>query len=150
MRPSVEDLPIYRWQPPSSVLLKRQTFTSVFIKAGEIIEIDWTVIDHLHDMRNCLALAGPVAIAGDNQWIEFIDPDLRDFNSGVWRRAQEIQPHSLDFGSFDPELGKVLIPSFLNLTGKERDRIYLASDRFARALWRNEAGEAGARVGYYS
>jgi hypothetical protein len=83
-----------------------------------------------------------VAIADDIQWIEFVNPDLSDFNSGTWSRAQEIQAHSLDFGLFDPELAKALVPRFLNLTGEDKASIYLASDRFARALWRTGKSEA--------
>jgi Apea-like HEPN len=147
LQPFSGSLPIYRWKAPESVLLKRQTFPSVFVKVGEIAEIDLKVLEQLHDIRNCLALAGPVALAGDIQWIEFINPDLSDFNSGTWSRAQEIQAHNLDFGSFDPELAKALVPGFINLTGEDRNKIYLASDRFTRALWRHDAGEAALELG---
>jgi hypothetical protein len=147
LRSSPGILPIYRWQAPTTVLLKRQTFRSIFVKAGEVTEMDWKVLEQLHDIRNCLALAGPVAVAGDIQWIEFINPDLSDFNSGTWSRAQEIQAHNLDFGSFDPELAKALVPRFVSLTGEDKSKIYLASDRFARALWRHEAGEAALELG---
>jgi hypothetical protein len=140
-------LPSYRWQPPSSILLQRQTLESIFFRIGEIAELDWKVLHRLHDLRNCLALAGPAAVAGDIQWIEFVNPDLSDFNSGSWRRAQEIQAHNLDFGSFDPELATVLVPKFLSLTGEEKSKIYLATDRFNRALWRHDAGEAALELG---
>jgi hypothetical protein len=43
--------------------------------------------------------------------------------------------------------GVSVVPKFLNLTGGERSKIYLASDRFARALWRHEAGEAALELG---
>ncbi|OSI33024.1 HEPN domain-containing protein [Bradyrhizobium canariense] len=147
MRPSPQNLPTYRWEPPSSVLLKRQTIESIFAAADEIAEVDWSELDQLHDIRNCLALAGPVAVAGDIQWMEFTNPDLSDFISGTWSRAQEIQAHILDFGSFDPELAIALVPAFLNLTGEARNKIYLASDRFVRALWRHDAGEAALELG---
>lgn len=147
LHPFPRGLPVYRWQAPSSILLNRQTFQSVFVSGGEIAEIDWKVFEQLHDIRNCLALAGPVAVAGDIQWIEFINPDLGDLNSGTWSSAQEIQAHNLDFGSFDPALAKALVPAFLNLTGENKNKIYLATDRFARALWRREAGEAALELG---
>jgi Apea-like HEPN len=142
-----QELPIYRWQPPSAVLLRRLTFSSIFVNVGELTELDWQVLDLLHDIRNCLALSGPVAIAGDTQWIEFVDPDLNDYNSGIWSRAQEIQPHNLDFGSFDPDLATVLVPKFLTLAGEQRNKIYLATDRFVRALWRHNASEAALELG---
>jgi len=142
-----QELPIYRWQPPSAVLLSRLTFSSIFVSVGALTELDWQVLDQLHDIRNCLALSGPVAIAGDTQWIEFLDPDLNDYNSGIWSRAQEIQPHNLDFGSFDPDLAKTLVPKFLALAGEQRSKIYLATDRFVRALWRHNASEAALELG---
>ena len=141
------DLPIYRWQAPSSVLLKRQTSRSIFVEVGEIAEMDWKVLEQLHDIRNCLGALRTRGGCWDIQWIEFIDSDLSDFNSGTWSCAQEIQAHNLDFGSFDPHLAKALVPRFLHLTGEAKNKIYLASDRFARALWRHEAGEAALELG---
>src|SRR5450755_3233849 len=122
-----------RRSPSTAALTATSWVAPITHRLGDEVQqpfYDADAAELLHDVRNCLTLAGPVRLASFEDWLQFVDDDLACLNFPASHYWAEIQPYSLKpLGTFDVNVAKAVVASYVQMSNPLKSIVRMAIDR---------------------
>ena len=134
-------------QPSSALVAHIEIEPLLFDASAPPVTRDPQRVQQLLDnVRLCLTAIGPSPVLGPIHWFQFDDPDFDAVSmGGIFGSLMEILPMSLPpTQPLDLEPAQRLVPRYLNLTGRARDRVTVSLQRLGQAMLRRTLGDRAA------